>query len=84
MLDWIFSESFLVNVIAYAIPIIFASYASLISNKAGISAINIEGAMSVAAVTGALIVLVRRGHSEYLSSIPMSEYAAFEAAEPLE
>ncbi len=55
MLDWIFSESFLVNVIAYAIPIIFASYAALISNKAGISAINIEGAMSVAAVTGALV-----------------------------
>ena len=55
MLEWIFSESFLVNVIAYAIPIIFASYASLISNKAGISAINIEGAMSVAAVTGALV-----------------------------
>ena len=55
MLDWILSESFLVNVIAYAIPIIFAAYASLISNKAGISAINIEGAMSVAAVTGALV-----------------------------
>ena len=55
MLEWIFSESFLVNVIAYAIPIIFAAYASLISNKAGISAINIEGAMSVAAVTGALV-----------------------------
>ena len=55
MLEWVFSESFLVNVIAYAIPIIFASYASLISNKAGISAINIEGAMSVAAVTGALV-----------------------------
>ena len=55
MLDWILSESFLMNVIAYAIPIIFAAYASLISNKAGISAINIEGAMSVAAVTGALV-----------------------------
>ncbi len=55
MLEWIFSEGFLVNVIAYAIPIIFASYASLISGKAGISAINIEGAMSVAAVTGALV-----------------------------
>ncbi len=55
MLDWIFSESFLVNVIAYAIPIIFAAYAALISNKAGISAINIEGAMSMAAVTGALV-----------------------------
>ena len=55
MLDWILSESFLVNVIAYAIPIIFAAYASQISNKAGISAINIEGAMSVAAVTGALV-----------------------------
>ena len=55
MLDWIFSESFLMNVIAYAIPIVFAAYASLISNKAGISAINIEGAMSIAAVTGALV-----------------------------
>ena len=55
MLDWIFSESFLMNIIAYAIPIIFAACASLISNKAGISAINIEGAMSVAAVTGALV-----------------------------
>lgn len=55
MLEWILSESFLTNVIAYAIPIIFAAFASLISNKAGISAINIEGAMSVAAVTGALV-----------------------------
>lgn len=54
MLEWVFSETFLVNVIGYAIPIIFAAYASLVSNKAGISAINIEGAMSVAAVTGAL------------------------------
>ncbi|MBR6299419.1 MAG: ABC transporter permease [Clostridia bacterium] len=55
MLDWVLSESFLMNVIAYAIPIIFAACASLISNKAGISAINIEGAMSVAAVAGALM-----------------------------
>lgn len=55
MLDWLFSESFLTSSISYAIPIIFAAYASLISNKAGISAINIEGAMSLAAVTGALV-----------------------------
>ncbi len=55
MLEWVFSERFLINAISYAIPIVFAAYASLISNKAGISAINIEGAMSVAAVTGALV-----------------------------
>lgn len=55
MLEWIFSENFLASAISYAIPIIFAAYACLISNKAGISAINIEGAMSVAAVTGALV-----------------------------
>lgn len=55
MLEWIFSENFLCGVISYAVPIIFAAYASLISNKAGIAAINIEGSMSVAAMTGALV-----------------------------
>ena len=55
MLDWLFSETFLAGIISYAIPIIFAAYASLVSNKAGIAAINIEGAMSVSAMTGALV-----------------------------
>lgn len=55
MLDWLLSETFLSGVVSYAVPIIFAAYASLISNKAGISAINIEGAMSVSAMTGALV-----------------------------
>lgn len=55
MLEWLFSEDFLVKAISYAIPIVFAAYAALISVKAGISAINIEGAMSMAAVTGALV-----------------------------
>lgn len=55
MLDWLLSETFLAGIISYAIPIIFAAYASLVSNKAGIAAINIEGAMSVSAMTGALV-----------------------------
>lgn len=55
MLDFIFSENFLVCAISYALPIVFAAYAALISNKAGIININIEGAMSVSAVTGALV-----------------------------
>lgn len=54
MLDWLLSETFLNGILSYAIPIVFAAYASLVSNKAGIAAINIEGAMSVAAMTGAL------------------------------
>ena len=52
MLEFIFSENFLTSSICYALPIIFAAYAALISNKAGIININIEGSMSVSAVTG--------------------------------
>ncbi len=55
MLEFIFSENFLTSSICYALPIIFAAYAALISNKAGIININIEGSMSVSAVTGALV-----------------------------
>ena len=55
MLELIFSESFARDVLSYAIPIMFAALASLISVKAGISAINIEGAMSCGAVAGALV-----------------------------
>jgi simple sugar transport system permease protein len=54
MLKFIFSEDFLVSAILFAIPIIFASMAALISNKAGILNINIEGSMAVAALVGAL------------------------------
>lgn len=55
MLEFIFSENFPTSSICYALPIIFAAYAALISNKAGIININIEGSMSVSAVTGALV-----------------------------
>jgi simple sugar transport system permease protein len=55
MFEFIFSESFLASSFSYALPIVFAAYGALISNKAGIVNINIEGAMSVSAVTGALV-----------------------------
>ena len=55
MLEFIFSENFLTSSICYALPIIFAAYAALISNKAGIINIKIEGSMSVYAVIGALV-----------------------------
>jgi simple sugar transport system permease protein len=51
----IFSESFLYSAILFSLPIVFAAFGALISNKAGILNINIEGSMSVAAVAGALI-----------------------------
>lgn len=62
MIGFVFSEQFLVSSITFAIPIVFAGFAALISNKAGIVNINIEGSMSVAAVCGTLV-----GH--YTSSV---------------
>lgn len=55
LLNFIFSETFLVSSIAYALPIVFAALAALISNKAGTLNINVEGSMSVAALAGALV-----------------------------
>ena len=55
MISFIFSENFLTSSISYALPIIFAAFAALISNKANIVSINIEGSMSVAALSGALV-----------------------------
>ena len=55
MLEYIFSESFLLSCITAALPIIFAAFAALISNKVRLLNINIEGSMSVSAVTGALV-----------------------------
>lgn len=55
MLEFIFSENFLLSCITAALPIIFASFAALISNKVRLLNINIEGSMSVSAVTGALV-----------------------------
>lgn len=55
MFKFIFSEGFLASSVSYALPIVFAAYGALVSNKAGILNINIEGAMSVSAVTGALV-----------------------------
>ena len=54
MISFIFSENFLNSSISYALPIIFAAFAALISNKANIVSINIEGSMSVSALCGAL------------------------------
>src|SRR5574344_2674073 len=55
MFKFIFSSDFLYSSIAYAIPLIFAAFAALISKKVGLLSINIEGSMSMAAVTGALL-----------------------------
>lgn len=55
MLKFIFSVTFLHSAIIFAMPLIFASMAALISNKAGILNINIEGSMSITALTGALV-----------------------------
>jgi ABC-type uncharacterized transport system permease subunit len=54
LFKFIFSESFISSSVVFAMPIIFAALAALISNKAGILNINIEGSMSVAALVGAL------------------------------
>lgn len=55
MLEFVFSENFLVSSIMFALPIAFAALGALVSNKAGILNINIEGAMSMAALAGALV-----------------------------
>lgn len=53
--EMLLSEEFLYTSIQLTIPILFAALAALISNKAGILNINIEGSMSVSALIGALI-----------------------------
>ena len=55
MISFIFSEDFLTSSLMFALPIVFAAFAALISNRAGTVNINIEGAMSVAAVCGTLV-----------------------------
>ena len=55
MINFIFSQQFLISSISYALPIAFAALAALISKKANIVSINIEGAMAVSALTGALV-----------------------------
>ncbi|HZJ89949.1 MAG TPA: ABC transporter permease [Bacilli bacterium] len=55
MLKFIFSEQFLISMILFATPIIFAAFGALVSKKAGILNINIEGTMSVAALAGGLV-----------------------------
>lgn len=69
MIGFIFSQDFLISSTMFAIPIIFAGFAALISNKAGIVNINIEGGMSVAAVCGTLV-----GH--FTSSVLLGVLAA--------
>ncbi len=48
------SNQFIGTCLSLSIPILFASLAALVSNKAGILNINIEGSMSVSALMGAL------------------------------
>ncbi len=55
MVDFIFSENFLYSAILFSLPILFAAFGAFISNKVGMLNINIEGSMSVAAMTGALV-----------------------------
>jgi len=55
IIDLLFSEEFFFTSIQLTVPILFASLAALISNKAGIVNINIEGSMSVSALIGALV-----------------------------
>ena len=43
MMRFVFSQQFLASSISYALPIAFAALAALISKKAGIVSINIEG-----------------------------------------
>mgnify|MGYP001197024558 FL=1 len=55
ILQMIASEEFIFTSLSLTIPILFAAMAALVSEKAGISNINIEGSMSVSALVGALI-----------------------------
>lgn len=55
MFSFIFSEQFLISTILFATPIVFAAFAALISKKAGILNINVEGSMAIAALTGGLV-----------------------------
>jgi simple sugar transport system permease protein len=55
MLKFIFSEEFLNSTILFSMPILFAAMAALISNKAGILNINIEGSMAISALVGSLV-----------------------------
>ena len=55
MISFIFNEDFLLKSINFALPILFAAFAALVSNRSGIMNINIEGSMSVAAVCGTLV-----------------------------
>lgn len=55
MLKFIFSEQFLISTILFATPILFAAFAALISRKAGILNINVEGTMSLSALAGGLV-----------------------------
>jgi simple sugar transport system permease protein len=54
MLKFILSEAFLRSAVVFTVPILFAALAALISDKAGIVNISIEGCMAVAALAGAL------------------------------
>lgn len=60
MIKFIFSEQFIVSMILFATPILFAALGALVSKKAGILNINIEGTMSLSALAGGLISFATR------------------------
>jgi simple sugar transport system permease protein len=68
----VFTENFLSSSVWYAVPIVFAATAALISNKAGTLSINIEGSMSVAALAAAMV-------SHYSGSFMLGLLAALAA-----
>lgn len=69
MLKFIFSENFFASSMLFAVPIIFAACAALITNKSGSLNINIEGSMSLSALSAALV-------SHYTNSFVLGLFAA--------
>ena len=55
MFEFIASTEFLRSTLLFATPIMFAALAALVSNKAGILNINVEGGMAVSALVGGLV-----------------------------
>lgn len=60
MIKFIFSEQFIVSMILFATPILFAALGALVSKKAGILNINVEGSMALSALTGGLLSYATR------------------------
>ena len=55
ILDLIFSVSFVFSVLRLTTPILFAALSSVISERAGIGNITMEGTMLISAFTGVVV-----------------------------